>query len=218
MAITFTLQRCPCLYYSYYLHHHYDVNLHGDWFTVTVTAAASVAESWLSFVLHKNSESLAARTLVAGLGVQWTHRTDVPSHPADTLQLCVGEHCLIYQLSRADSVPAFLRYFLRDRACTFVGYCNRYARRMLSLSPHHIQLARDVPDVRRFLEEEFVGSSLESIVEAQLGYTGVKTTVDVNLSDWGAVTLTDDQVMQAALEARCVYLISHKLEVWRRHK
>ncbi|XP_027338271.1 uncharacterized protein LOC113852232 [Abrus precatorius] len=215
MVISYSIERCPCNHQPHFDHHLYDVDLHGTVFTVTVTASPFTADCWLNKTLNRNAAALSSGTLVAGLGVQWTPRAD-GLRIADTLQLCIGRRCLIFQISRATSSPFLLRDFLVEPGtCTFVGFWNRYDRQSLWESQLGLILGSDPIDLRSLLNQELAHASVETIVESFLGYSGVRTRIQVSLSNWGAFTLTDDQVLQASLNARCAYLIGHAVEAWR---
>ncbi|XP_027338273.1 uncharacterized protein LOC113852234 [Abrus precatorius] len=189
----------------------YRVNIDEDTFIVTVTAAGTVARRWLNETMNINQVSVNNRTAVVGLGVQWS-----PSgaQAADTVQLCVGQRCLIFQISRAEFVPSELRHFLWNRGFTFVGFWNRHDRAMLSQSRHALQLRSDPLDLVRLVRNEVAGAPLERIVEEYLGFTGVRLTRNVTMSDWNRPLLTFAQIFQVAAEARCAYLIGNLLQAW----
>ncbi|KAK7329584.1 hypothetical protein VNO77_23754 [Canavalia gladiata] len=194
--------------------HLYRVSLHGDIFSVTITATVAVARRWLYLTRHLNRAILSRGALVVGLGVQWTNSTD--GNPvADTVNLCVGDRCLIFQISRAGSVPLSLRRFLVDPRCTFVGFWNRHDRNMLLASRHTLDMANDPLDLRMILNNrELADSDVETIVEACLGYRGVRLVREVNISDWSVGTLHYNQVLQASLEAHCAFLIGCQFQAW----
>lgn len=71
--------------------------------------------------------------LVVGMGVQWRPSfTRGVRNPAATLQLCVGRHCLIFQLIHADYIPEELTIFLGDDEITFAGIGIGYDQFLLS--------------------------------------------------------------------------------------
>jgi hypothetical protein len=100
----------------------------------TVTARPAVVRRWLHTTLWLNRRRLhtfaagggGGGGLTVGLGVQW--RTPFRKLPAGveprpgTLQLCVGNRCLVFQLARAGAAPRILRRFLADARVTFAGY------------------------------------------------------------------------------------------------
>ncbi|AEE75195.1 Polynucleotidyl transferase, ribonuclease H-like superfamily protein [Arabidopsis thaliana] len=65
-----------------------------------------------------------------------------PHPPADTLQLCVGNQCLIIQLCHCDQVPTSLRSFLTDPNTTFVGVWNSQDAGKLARSKHQLEIGK----------------------------------------------------------------------------
>ncbi|XP_010446239.1 PREDICTED: uncharacterized protein LOC104729038 [Camelina sativa] len=95
----------------------YFVDFFGEEFTVAVTSDPSVISHDVLF--HNRFSS---HPLVVGVGVQWTppgYYSDFYSSsggyydpPADTLQLCVGNRCIIIQLSHCNrlTVETWFRF------------------------------------------------------------------------------------------------------------
>ncbi|KAK7329581.1 hypothetical protein VNO77_23751 [Canavalia gladiata] len=214
MTITYSIDRCPCTQNLNYNYHLVDVNLHGDWFAVTVTASAFVAQTWLNDTLNLNQTYLQSRTLIVGLAIQWTPPAGGHAS-ADTVQLCVGDRCLIFQITRADRVPLNLRRFLRNPEHTFVGMWNRFDRRKLRDSRHALMMEQNPIDLRSLMSVELAHSPLETIVETCLGYAGVRTRNEISISQWNLATLTDQQILQASILARCYFLIGQNFQAWR---
>ncbi|CAO2171375.1 unnamed protein product, partial [Urochloa humidicola] len=81
----------------------------------TLTDSGDVVEWWLAetYRLHRRGH-------VAGLDVEWRPVLAQRS-PVAVLQLCVGHRCLVFQILRADRIPAMLAAFLADPRFTFVG-------------------------------------------------------------------------------------------------
>ncbi|XP_050214064.1 uncharacterized protein LOC126665336 [Mercurialis annua] len=192
------------------------VNFFGHNISVTVTSSASVVRKWLSAtIFHRRSY---VGKLVVGVGVQWyPYKDNRDSAGADTLQLCVGCRCLIFQLTAATTVPRFLRRFLMDRRNTFVGIHNGSDEVMLMRSDHALQIHR-LLDLRRYVESEdgesLVQASVERIVEERLGYYGVGLDHDISMSEWDNNVLSDDQVLQACVKAHVAFRIGKDLRAW----
>ncbi|KAK7329585.1 hypothetical protein VNO77_23755 [Canavalia gladiata] len=193
----------------------YTVRLDGTDISVTVTASASVVRRWLSSTLYFRRQYYYLNSLVVGLGVQWTPGGEDP--PPDTLQLCVGRRCLIFQLAHADSVPMILRKFLRHPYHTFVGFWNHSDRRKLESSKHCLEMWKDPLDLRLYAETEDVENlaraSVDEIVEKCLGYE-VKQRRDISMSDWDYRYLTEEQVVYATIDAYCAFLIGRNIKAW----
>ncbi|KAJ7955260.1 Werner syndrome-like exonuclease-like protein [Quillaja saponaria] len=139
-------------------------------------------------------------------------------HLADTLQLSVGNRCLIYQLAHTDYVPKKLRQFLMNSNHTFVGFWNSSDARKLMHSDHELEMWRDPLDLRYYVEtddgDSLVRASTEEIVEECLGFEGVRLEREISMSDWDDEYLSDDQVLQACLDAHCAFLIGKNCNAW----
>ena len=190
------------------------VKLHGNYIKVTVTDAASIVRKWLSATLFIHWRHRA--NLIVGLGVQWT--PGGRDSPADTLQLCVGRRCLIFQLTQADSVPRLLRRFLLDPNHTFVGFWNHSDRKRLLNTDFDLEMSRDPLDLRLFAEsddgESLATASVEVIVEEYLGFEGVRLRRDISRSNWHSANLSEDQIQQACLDAYCAFLMGRNIRAW----
>lgn len=195
-------------------HDVYTVEIDGTDVTVTVTASAAVVRRWLNTTLYIHRPHVYRDRLVVGLGVQWTPgRADLS---ADTLQLCVGRRCLIFQLANADIVPRRLRTFLLNPSYTFVGFWNHSDRNKLERSEHELEMWSDPLDLRLHAEtednEDLAQASVEEIVDKCLGFE-VEQRGDISVSDWDR-NLTDDQVSYATVDAYCAFLIGRNSRVW----
>ncbi|XP_014517375.1 exonuclease mut-7 homolog [Vigna radiata var. radiata] len=193
----------------------YIIDVDGDYVRVIVTSTASVVRRWISTILYLRRRHVYMQRLVVGLGVQWTPGGSDP--PADTLQLCVGRYCLIFQLAHADSVPRKLRMFLNNSSHTFVGFWNHSDRRMLEHSEHRLHMRRDPLDLRYFAEtendENLVQDSVEEIVEKCLGYI-VEQRREISMSHWDRKYLSEEQVAYATVDAYCAFLVGRNSRVW----
>ncbi|KAJ1414316.1 Ribonuclease H-like superfamily [Sesbania bispinosa] len=193
----------------------YTVNLHGREIMVTVTSAASVVRRWLSATLYFRRYYHHLNRLVVGLGVQWT--PGGPDPLADTLQLCVGRRCLIFQLARSNTVPRILRKFLRNADHTFVGFWNHLDRHKLETCEHCFEMSRNPLDLRLHAvtddDEDLSRASVPEIVQRCLGYE-VEQSREISMSNWGKKRLSDDQVVYACVDAHCAFLIGRNIRAW----
>jgi hypothetical protein len=91
------------------------VSFDDDSIETTLTDSGDVADSWVAetYRLHHRGN------VVAGLDVEW-RPARVPGRVA-VLQICVDHRGLVFQILRADHVPARLYSFLADRRFTSVG-------------------------------------------------------------------------------------------------
>lgn len=192
----------------------FNVNLAGTNIVVTVTEKAAVVRRWISAT--KFFRRGFRGRLVVGLGVQWT--PDGRDPPADTLQLCVGSRCLVYQLGNSLNVPLSLRRFLMDPGNTFVGFWNHSDRWKLQISEHRLQMLRDPLDMRKYAQtddgESLETASIERIVEEHLGIPGVPFSREISMSDWGDVNLSHEQVLQVTLDAHYAFEIGKDIRAW----
>ncbi|KAG7568620.1 3'-5' exonuclease domain [Arabidopsis thaliana x Arabidopsis arenosa] len=176
--------------------HHFNEEHHVDFFgerlIVTVTHTPSVIRRWIYSIRFFSRRS--SHPLVVGLGVQWTPGGSYP--PPDTLQLGVGIRCLIIQLSHCKRMPNVLRSFLEDETITFVGVWNSQDKDKLERSHHQLDIWRLV-DIRNYLPRWLWKCTFERIVEECLEHQGVKKDKEICRSNWGARSLSDDQIVQA---------------------
>ncbi|CAH2053904.1 unnamed protein product [Thlaspi arvense] len=217
----------------YNSHQEHSVDFFGMELIVTVTPTASVISQWISNVLYNNSARFFSHPLVVGVGVQWT--ADDPHSsppgdsyyadpsppryyvdpPADTLQLSVGNECLIIQLSYCDDVPDELRSFLTDPQTTYVGVRNSQDARKLATCRHRLQMG-ELLDIRNYVRDSqgchMRGRSFEAIFHERMGFQGVRLDPEISRSDWSVYELSDEQILQASLDV-CVCA---KLGVWER--
>ncbi|CAK7323716.1 unnamed protein product [Dovyalis caffra] len=171
---------------------------------VTVTPSATVVDQWITQTVNYDMQKLVGRLLV-GLGVRWFEN----NHNADTLQLCVGDRCLIFQLTRADAVPLNFRSFLMDKRINFVGIHNSEHKQKLLHSRHRLEISNRVFDLR-FHAKDNNGNSLQytpaGMIKQQ--YLSLRANV-VSLKDhhriWSAVNLTLKQIKFACIDAYAPY-------------
>ncbi|XP_057787674.1 uncharacterized protein LOC131004931 [Salvia miltiorrhiza] len=178
----------------------------------TITATLSVVRKWIYTIRYRHRFRLRGGRLVVGLGVQW-----VPGESAAaTLQLCVGNDCLIFQLHHADNCPEILRRFLVDPDVIFVGFSNHSDAAMLMRSPHGLEVGRLV-DVRRVAHDLRccrAGASMGELAEEILGMHGMEKDYGVGRSDWDDEELTMDQVNYACHDVFLACLMANELKVW----
>ncbi|GAU50476.1 hypothetical protein TSUD_409610 [Trifolium subterraneum] len=204
---------------SFYTHDIYTVNLHGNEIKVTVTANVSVVRKWIYTTLYFNRYDIHGGRFVVGLGVQWTPECRDP--PADTIQLCIGSRCLIFQLAHATNVPRILRSFLENPNHTFVGFWNHSDRQKLETSEYQFEMYRDPLDLRLCAEAEYedddddlARASVNEIVEKCLGYE-VEQRKEISMSDWSDEVLSDEQVIYASVDAYCAFRIGKNVKAWK---
>ncbi|KAL3654995.1 hypothetical protein CASFOL_000781 [Castilleja foliolosa] len=173
-----------------------------------------IVSNWISAIKHLNRYKLY--NLVVGLDVEWRPSCDSVRNPAATVQICIGNRCLIYQIIHSTNrFPQSLIDFLSNDDFTFVGVdvqsdfnalktdyeltCNPRAvdLRMLAAS------ALDRPDLHQAV--------LKTLASLVLGNEMNKSTT-VRTSNWDAHCLTDEQVNYAAIDAFVSYKIGEVLK------
>ncbi|KAL3850061.1 hypothetical protein ACJIZ3_011943 [Penstemon smallii] len=192
---------------------HYTIVCHSLRVRTVVTSTPSVVRNWLYMIRRRNYHRLRSRRLVVGLGLQWAPGPD--PHPA-TLQLCVGRHCLIFQLLYAAHSPAALHRFLSDPGLTLVGIWNYRDAPMLRNSKHrlHVSGLVDVRHVASDLRGCSRRMSMESLASVVLGMDGLGKKKRVGRSAWDEKWLSDEQVEYACLDAFLCFLMGKALRVW----
>ncbi|TVU40249.1 hypothetical protein EJB05_13702, partial [Eragrostis curvula] len=193
-------------------HDAYTVHLANSRFIVLATARPSDVRRWVATTRWLYAPSLRRGRLVAGLGVQWTPtfrtldgKTPVPA----TLQLCVGDCCLVFHLAQAYAIPEALRRFLADQRTTFLGSGSAYDCR--TLWDHFGLRVGCGRELRAMLG---VGNaSMEEMADRFLGYPGVSKSRDVAISAWDAPRLSMDQVEYAAVDAYLAFLLGFYLSL-----
>jgi hypothetical protein len=94
------------------------VKFDGKPIETTVTDKASTIDEWV----HEILSMYAGKPMVVGLDIEWKPNLSREDYnKAATLQLCIGEKCLIVQLLYTDCIPQPLKSFLMDSNFTFVG-------------------------------------------------------------------------------------------------
>ncbi|CAA7016228.1 unnamed protein product [Microthlaspi erraticum] len=134
---------------------------------------------------------------------------------ADTLQLCVGNRCLIIQLSHCDRVPDELRSLLADPETIYFGVWNHQDARKLAGCRHRL-VTRKLLDIKDYVKDSTGRSmsdcSFEAIVKECMGYHGVRLDGEISMSDWSVYNLCNEQILQASLDA----YVCAQIGVWLR--
>ncbi|KAL9291139.1 putative 3'-5' exonuclease domain, ribonuclease H-like superfamily [Arabidopsis thaliana] len=137
--------------------------------------------------------------------------------PANTLQLCVGNRCIIIQLFYCNRVPHVLRRFLGDRNHTFVGFWNSQDAGKLKRSRHRLEIA-ELLDLRNHVVDSrgrgLKGCSFEVVVGECLGYRGVRLEKAIGMSDWSVYDLSYDQILQASIDVYVCSKLGFRNRLW----
>ncbi|AEC09207.1 putative DNA helicase [Arabidopsis thaliana] len=194
-----------------HIHENRYIDFFGERLIVTVTHTTSTIRRWIHSIRFF-SRLRSSHPLVVGLDVQWTPGGSDP--PPDILQLCVGNRCLIIQLSHCKRIPEVLRSFLEDETITFVGVWNSQDQGKLERFRHQLEIWR-LLDIRHYLPTRLLNSSFEKIVEECLGYKGVRKDKEICMSNWGARSLSHDQIVQASDDVYVCCKLGVKECIWK---
>lgn len=99
-----------------------NINFFDHSIRTTVTCDPDTVTSWINSIEIIHHRRL--RNLVVGLDIEWLpnfYNRHPSRNPISVLQLCVGHHCLVFQLQHACYIPQSLHNFLSDDDYTFVG-------------------------------------------------------------------------------------------------
>ena len=196
----------------------------------TVTSNASTVVNFIRFVwiIYFNH----AKHRVVGLDCEYTRhirrkeRRKLPLEKQDALasqepqraavlQLCVGKHCLVYQLYQAHArgfVPPLLRQFLADDRIKFAGAAIGNDIKKLEFYNLGIKNAVDLQQLGIKVPNHKEGQlvSLEKLAE-KVAKIKLNKDKSVSLSLWESSNLNHEQIKYASLDAYASF------EVFRQH-
>ncbi|KAL6497523.1 hypothetical protein OROHE_027152 [Orobanche hederae] len=174
----------------------YDVVCFGDSVITTVTHNPSKVSKWISdmkYIYGADPDDL----LVFGLDIEWRPNfTPNSQNPVATLQICINERCLVFQLIHARYIPDSLLDFLSDDGNTFVGVGVKSDLEKLERdygfgsSVRAVDLGRVAADCYGRKEMKTLG--LKDLARAVLGKEMEKPH-RVTMSAWDDRRLTSDQ-------------------------
>ncbi|PIN25644.1 DNA helicase [Handroanthus impetiginosus] len=160
----------------------------GDSIITTVTHNDAIASRWISDVEFIHRHHL--QRLIVGLDVEWrSSYYGYISNPVATLQLSVGDRCLIFQLIHCSSIPSSLVNFLANPNYTFVG----------------VGIKQDLEKLESLAAEAYGRKELKNAGVKVLARVVMGKEVDkpkeVTLSRWDNQRLTPAQVQYACVDA-----------------
>ncbi|KAF5474650.1 hypothetical protein F2P56_006533, partial [Juglans regia] len=183
-------------------HNLYDVSFDSDQIRTLLTRCPSMVDSWISDIYRIHRRGL--QRLVVGLDLEW--RPSFNRHvqnPVATLQLCVGRHCLIFQLIHAPYIPQSLVDFLGRTDFTFVGVGIKSDVEKL-LDDYGLEVAY-VVDLQLLAVEELGTMQLRNAGLMQLAWEVLGKQIEkprnITMSRWDNEWLTCAQVQYACLDA-----------------
>uniref|UniRef100_A0A803LT62 3'-5' exonuclease domain-containing protein n=2 Tax=Chenopodium quinoa TaxID=63459 RepID=A0A803LT62_CHEQI len=190
-----------------------NVNFSNHSIATTVTSSAESVESWINRVEYIHRRRL--HKLVVGLDIEWRPNTSrYFRNPVAVLQLCVGHHCLVFQLLYATRIPQGLVDFLTNEDYTFVGVGIdddvQKLKQDYGLDVNYTVDLRTLVSTR-WDEPSFRNSGLVSLAYNVLDLEYVKQR-NITLSDWSQPNLSIAQVQYAAIDAFLSFEIGKKLD------
>ncbi|XP_058210907.1 3'-5' exonuclease-like [Rhododendron vialii] len=200
----------------YDTHNLYDVNFYHNKIHTLVTHTPSFVDSWISetLSLHTPAYPFRSPSLLVGLDIEW--RPNFASHqdnPAATLQLCVDQRCLIFQLIHSPSIPSSLIDFLANPAHTFVGVgIHKDVEKLMADYGLTVANALDlrVLAAEAYGARELRNAGLVVLARQVLGAEVVKPK-RVTMSKWDNVYLYPNQVQYACIDAFVSFEIGRSL-------
>ncbi|CAN1178824.1 3'-5' exonuclease [Linum perenne] len=194
-------------------HNLYDVTFFTDEIQTLLTQSPAPLHQWLLETTQHQQSSAAA--VVVGLDVEW--RPNFGRHhqnPIATLQLCVGERCVIFQLIHSPSIPQSLFDFLRSKDFVFVGV--GIESDVEKLEEDYGLMVRNMVDLRGLAAEKLEDKALKNSGLKQLAKEVLGKKIEkpkrVTMSRWDNLWLTPLQVQYACIDAFLSYKIGATLD------
>ncbi|KAK7376103.1 hypothetical protein VNO78_34955 [Psophocarpus tetragonolobus] len=142
--------------------------------------------------------------LIVGLDVKWRPNMEPYSHmrnPIATLQLCVGNRCLIFQILHAPFLPRALFTFLACPTATFVGvHVQEHANMLFQDYSLNVRNVTDLATIAatRLCNPHIHWFGLHALSLCILGFNIIYKPYPIT---WDHLFLFDDQVASAAIDA-----------------
>nr|GMD78491.1 Werner Syndrome-like exonuclease [Ipomoea batatas] len=185
------------------LHSFYEVEFHDHVIQTVVTNMPRMVDVWVHEMEKHYCKS--GSKVVVGLDIEWRPNRDTGiTNVIATLQLCIANNCLIFQLIHTPEIPESLRDFLKNDSNIFVG---------VGVSDDAAKLERDyglevvnTADLRHLAMKANGGESwprhagLARLTEEILGLTLVKPK-EITLSMWDNELLSEKQIEYACIDA-----------------
>ncbi|OVA07873.1 3'-5' exonuclease domain [Macleaya cordata] len=193
----------------------YEIKFNGINIMTTVANASWMITSFLNELRSSFSVSNTTNVSpVVGLDVEWKpNYSTYDDNKVATLQLCHGNRCIIIQLLHLDLIPHSLKSFLADHSISFVG---------VGITDDLAKLRRDyglecgsglelgsLAD-KVYGKQQYSSSGLVELAREVLGFI-IEKPESVTRTDWGAWSLTMEQIKYATVDAYASFAIGNKL-------
>ncbi|KAK9079356.1 hypothetical protein SSX86_001027 [Deinandra increscens subsp. villosa] len=187
-----------------------------------VTHCPIKVEEWIRVTYDRNLPRL--HRLIVAVDVLWPPATTTDDaaapaqeNPVAILLFLVNTRCLMYQIQRSYRIPDDLKDFM---ACNYtfvaIGVENYMEKldRDLDLGVVNAMDLREIA-ARELVKPELEHAMLHQLAERFLGkVVDAVKLVEVRMSDWDSVRLSDEQVLYASLHAYYSFCIARMLHSW----
>lgn len=176
----------------------------------TVTNEASGAEDWIRTVRAAHSGG----RIIVGLDCEWKPQYSRWAHnKVATLQLCVGNKCLILQLFHMDYIPQSVKDFLNGDDVILVGVgvdgdATKLRNDYGVVCGEFMDLDQLCRDFLALLGQRHLG--LKGYAREVLGLNMEKPK-RVTMSNWEVRSLSEAQVQYACIDAYVSYRLGRKV-------
>ncbi|KAF3457040.1 hypothetical protein FNV43_RR01697 [Rhamnella rubrinervis] len=196
----------------------YLVKFSGALIHTTLTSSAEDVDRWLSKLYQAHWRRSASNSLV-GLDIEWRpYYRPSDRNPVAIMQICMGHHCLIFQLLHADAIPESLVYFLADPEFTFVGVGVKDDADKL-LDDYQLRVGRTLDlaqtAAEKFQVPDFGRRGLKRLAMELIGKVMEKPK-HVTLSEWDTKTLSYEQIEYASVDGYVSFELGMFLMHYRR--
>ncbi|KAK1297199.1 hypothetical protein QJS10_CPB15g01747 [Acorus calamus] len=166
-----------------------------------VTASSAQASLWVNQFLYayqddNNNTDDPTRFLV-GLDVEWKSENGHEDNPVAVLQLCVDQHCLIFQILHCDAIPNALVNFLSDTRFTFTG-SKIHGNVQRLITDYNVRVG-NIMEIRTLLEERAYLRREELRLARDILIWKMQNPWSVQLGNWDEERLSLEQIMYACL-------------------
>ncbi|RAL48473.1 hypothetical protein DM860_005897 [Cuscuta australis] len=183
----------------------FTVNFHQSSIETLVTYEPSKVVDWINDIERLHRDSLPK--LIVGLDVEWRPSFSRHQNPVATLQLCVGNRCLIVQLLYCNPIPDELSAFLANSSYTFVGVGIGEDLEKL-LEDYDLAVANGV-ELRTLAAEKANDRSLKNVGLKDMARIYLDAEVvkpkRVTMGRWDQEWLSEEQIRYACIDAFVCY-------------
>ncbi|XP_047327408.1 Werner Syndrome-like exonuclease [Impatiens glandulifera] len=186
-------------------HNLYDVKFFEYTILTLVTHTPSFVDTWISEIQTIHRDRRPHQKLIVGLDIEWRPNfSSYNDNPAATLQLCVGDRCLIFQLIHAPSIPLSLIEFFKNPNHMFVGVgVDKDIEKLID--DYGFEVRGSICDLGKLAADRYNdrtvrNAGLKTLSARVLGKV-VEKPKKVSLSRWDCEWLSVQQVQYACLDA-----------------